>query len=252
MSDINTSSHTTPELPLTLKEKSVLEFIESFISQNGIAPTFQEIKGHFGFASYNSVQRYLKQLQKKNYLNLLGGNQKRAIQVIQPSFATQQALAQVLALKQQKQHAVSTPAAAPRADGPSGELLLLPLLGKVAAGAPIEELEHNEYVEVPPSMVRQAESSFTLKIKGQSMIGDGIFDGDVIIVHKQSFAENGDIVVATVDNEATVKKFYLHRGLGLARPQVELRPSNPNIEPMWFSPDQIEIKGIVVGLLRKL
>jgi repressor LexA len=83
------------------------------------------------------------------------------------------------------------------------------------------------------------------------MIGDGIFDGDVLIVEERSIASNGEIVVATVDNEATVKRFYLHQGQKIARPQVELRPSNPNLESMWHSPDEVQIRGVVVGLMRK-
>lgn len=236
-------------LPLTPKEKAVLEFIESYMAREGIAPSFQEIKNHFGLASYNSVQRYLKQLQVKRYLHLPGGNQKRAIVLLQPSSAAKDALGQVLAFKQK--NAVSDSTKAPVSDGPVRELLSLPLLGKVAAGLPIEEIEHDEFIEVPPALVRDARRSFTLEVKGNSMIEDGIFDGDIIIVQEQPVARNGEIVVATVNNEATVKRFYLHQGNRLARPQVELRPANSEMESMFFSPEKVQIRGIVVGLMRK-
>ncbi len=235
--------------PLTGKEKQVLEFIESFMGEEGIAPSFTEIKDHFGFASYNSVQRYLKQLQRKNYIHIPGGNQKRAITILKPSSAVLDALTSTK--KQTK--AVSNPKI-PLTDGPFGgsqssELLHLPMLGQVAAGLPLEDIRSDEFTEVPPNMVRRPKDTFTLRVKGQSMIDDGIFDGDTLIIQEQKTANNGDIVVATVDNEATVKRFYMHKQL--ARPQVELRPANPDMESMWYSPNQVEIRGIVVGLLRK-
>lgn len=237
-------------LSLTVNEKRILEFIESYIAEHGLAPTYQEIKDHFGYASYNSVQRYLKQLQSKGYVGLPGGNQKRALTLLRPSSALKESLASVFEQKQST-FAVSTPTRAPAVDGPQRELLSLPLLGKVAAGRPLESLTHEEFTEVPPSMVRNPGQSFTLEVVGNSMIEDGIFDGDVLIVQEQKTARNGEIAVCVVENEATVKRFYLHQGPGLARPQVELRPANSEMEPMWHTPDQVEVRGIVIGLLRK-
>jgi repressor LexA len=237
-------------LPLTAKEKAVLEYIETYMSKEGIAPSFSEIKDHFDLASYNSVQRYLKQLQAKKYLHLPGGNQKRAMMLLQSSSAAKEALGMVLEFKK-RNNAVSETTRVSMADGPSRGLLSLPLLGKVAAGLPIEALEHDEFVEVPPSMVRDPNRSFTLEVKGNSMIEDGIFDGDIIIIQEQKVASNGEIVVAMVNHEATVKRFYLHQGQRLARPQVELRPANAEMESMFFSPEKVQIRGIVVGLMRK-
>ena len=237
--------------PLSMNEKKTLEFIEAYVLANGIAPTFSEIQKSFGFSSLNSVQRYIKQLQTKGYLSSPAGNQKRAITVLRSSSALKDALHSVLAQKQQP-HAVSTlQTRAPVEDRPQRELLSLPLLGSVAAGRPIEALNHDEFTEVPPSMVREARRSFTLRVSGRSMIGDGIHDGDILIVQEQAKANNGEICVCSVDGEATVKRFYLHAGAKLAQPQIELRPSNPELESMWYSPDQVAIRGIVVGLLRK-
>ena len=233
--------------PLTGKEKGFLEYIESYLEENGISPSYQEIKDHFGFASYNSVQRYLKQLQTKGYIHLPGGNQKRAISILMPSDAAKAALQQELSNKQQ--NAVSNPW--PPRDVPRGEVFSLPLLGKVAAGAPIEELNFDENVDIPASMVRKPEDTYTLEVKGQSMIDDGIHEGDILVIQNQKTARNSDIIVATVENEATVKRFYLHDKASMATPQVELRPSNQDMESMWYSPDQVEIRGIVIGLLRK-
>jgi repressor LexA len=219
--------------PLSAKEKKVLEYLEKYFRKKGIAPSFQEIKDHFEFASFNSVQRYLQQLQKKNYINLPGQNQKRALTLLNSS----------------KTHLQGTVAEVSNMPTPAVvNSYSLPLLGHVAAGQPLEALEHNEFVDVPPSLVRDPQHSFALKVQGQSMIEDGIFDGDIILVKNQEQAENGDIVVAIVDNEATVKRFYFDKKHG---PLVELRPSNANMKSMWFPAHEVEIRGVVVGLIRK-
>ncbi|WP_413612690.1 transcriptional repressor LexA [Bdellovibrio sp. HCB-110] len=234
-----------PLPPLTPKEKSVLEFIESHILSSGVSPSYQEIKDHFGLASFNSVQNYLKQLTNKGYIeNPLG--QKRAIQVLHSASTVQEQL---------QSKSVSTKTGSPRSQllQARDEILSLPLLGKVAAGQPIEALKHDEFVDVPPSMVRNPSKSFALKVQGDSMIEDGIFDEDIILVQKQESASNGDIIVATVENEATVKRFYVRArpDSGSSEKLVELRPSNSTMKSMWYSPEEVSIRGIVVGLIRK-
>lgn len=220
------------------------------MSEHGLAPTYQDIKSHFGFGSFNSVQRYLKQLRSKGYVNMLGGNQRRGITLLRPASALKQSLALILEQKQTT-FAVSTPIKAPVLDRPTQELLSLPLLGKVAAGRPLESLAHEEFIDVPPSLVRKPAQSYSLKVVGSSMIGDGIFQDDILIIEEAKVAQNGEIAICIVDNEATVKRFYLRQGAGLANPQVELRPSNADMDSMWYSPEQVEVRGIVVGLLRK-
>lgn len=234
-----------PLPPLTPKEKRVLEFIESHILSSGVSPSYQEIKDHFGLASFNSVQNYLKQLTNKGYIeNPLG--QKRAIQVLHSASAVQENL---------QLKSVSTTTGSPRTKllQARDEILSLPLLGKVAAGQPIEALKHDEFIDVPPSMVKNPAKSFALKVQGDSMIEDGIFDEDIILIQKQDSASNGDIIVATVDNEATVKRVYIRPrpDSGSSDKMVELRPSNSTMKSMWYSPDEVSIRGIVVGLIRK-
>jgi repressor LexA len=230
----------TSPLPLSAKEKAVLEFIQGFQTSSGISPSFQEIKENFGFASFNSVQNYLKQLTAKGYIKI-PSNQKRAIQVLQQASSL-------------KKHSVTSAGSSHQPLLQSNEeVLLLPLQGKVAAGRPIEALSYNESVAVPSHMVRHASKTFALKVQGDSMIDEGILDGDTILVQQQSSANNGDIVVATIENEATVKRFYLRtppRG-SHDHLMVELRPANEKLESMWFSPYEVSIQGIVVGLLRK-
>lgn len=235
----------SPLPPLTPKEKLVLEFIEDHILSSGISPSYQEIMDHFGLASFNSVQNYLKQLTHKGYIESPQG-QKRAIQVLHSASAVQEHL-------QSKMVSTKTGSHRSQLLQARDEVLSLPLLGNVAAGQPIEAFKHDEFVDIPPSMVRDPAKSFALKVQGDSMIEDGIFDADVILVQKQVSANNGEIVVATVDNEATVKRLYLRTqpGSGSTEKMVELRPSNSTMKSMWYSPEQVEIRGIVIGLIRK-
>ncbi len=243
-------------LPLTEKEKAVLEMIETQISETGVSPSYAEIKDHFGFASFNSVQNYLKQLASKGYIQI-ANNQKRAIQILHSSDSVRQAVqSKILPSK-------SGSSRSSLLQTPSGreEILDLPLLGKVAAGLPLEAFTHDEFVQVPRSMVRNPEKSYALKVKGASMIEDGILDGDVILIQKQNSASNGEIIVASVENESTVKRFYLRNHQeapsGFSDPErpsgkvIELRPANSTMQSMWFNPDQVEIQGVVVALIRK-
>lgn len=254
-------------LPLTLKELKILEFVEGFMQEQSVAPTFQEIKEHFGFASFNSVQRYLKQLQDKNYIYIPGGNQKRALQVLHSSRSISNLLTDriidppVLSTTQYPFSTQLKKETPPKSESPlQAESLSLPLLGRVAAGLPIESFTHNEFVDVPSSLIRNPSKTFALIVQGQSMVEDGIIDGDIIFVQKQTYANNGETIVAMVNNQATVKRFYLHRD-DIAKndvhtnPQsdahIELRPANATMKSMWFASSAIDIQGIVVGLMRR-
>lgn len=226
---------------LSPKEKAVLEFIEICLAESGVSPSYQEIKDHFGLASFNSVQNYLKQLSAKAYIEI-PQHQKRAIQILKPSTAVQDVFSQFVS---------TTGSSRPPLLQAREEILSLPLMGKVAAGQPIESFTHDEFVDVPPSLVKNASKTFALKVQGESMIDDGIWDGDIILVQKQNHSSNGEIIVATVDNEATVKRFFLRPHPETKERQVELRPANSKMKTMWFDPSQVDIRGIVVGLIRK-
>lgn len=227
--------------PLSPKEKTVLEFLEGFIANNGYSPTYTEIKEHFGFASINSVQRYLKQLHQKNYIFNPGGNQKRAIELIQASNSFQKsALTQALSQSKRPFFENKAPSQA--------EPYSIPLLGHVAAGVPIEALEHDTFINVPPEMVKDLSRTFALTVKGDSMIDAGVLEGDTLYIHQQPVAQSGDMVVAVVDNEATVKYYHPNMSKGL----IELRPANSTMSSMFYSPEVIELKGKVIGLTRKI
>lgn len=249
-----------PPRPLTAKEKSVLEYLEQYVQHKGIAPSFQEVSDHFGFASLNSVQRYLRQLQEKNYIYIPSGNQKRAITLLHSSQALQSSLGSTSSgsrtpFQQPNSPIFSTqPSKETPPYYPPAESLSIPLFGRVAAGAPIEAHDFNEFIDVPQQLIRNPNKTFALRVQGQSMIESGICDGDFILVQKQEHAANGETIVAVIDNEATVKKYFVHKNRATestAPPQVELRPANAAMESMWYRPEQVKVTGVVVGLIRK-
>ena len=198
-------------MKLTEKQKAFLEYISRYMEDWGQSPSFEEICSHFGFTSYNTVTTYLKTLEWKGYIRLPNKkNQKRAIEVISP---------------------VET------------RRLEFPMLGRVAAGKPIEAVEEVDAIEVPPSMTGQGDH-FVLQVSGDSMKEDGILNGDFIVVRKQPTAENGQTVVALINNEATVKKYYKQENY------VELRPSHAYMESILIKEGDLRIEGRVVGVMR--
>jgi len=199
-------------MKLTEKQKEFLGFISGYIHDWSKPPSFEEICSHFGFTSYNTVTTYLKTLERKGYVRLPDRkNLKRAIEVISP---------------------VET------------RRFEFPLLGRVAAGKPIEAVETVDVIEVPPSMIGQGDH-FVLQVQGDSMQEDGILDGDFIIVRKQPAAENGETVVALINNEATVKKYYR------MEETVELRPAHSGMAPILVQQGDLRIQGKVVGVMRQ-
>ena len=198
-------------MKLTEKQKAFLGYISHYVEDWGRSPSFGEICSHFGFTSYNTVTTYLKALERKGYIRLPPKkNQKRGIKVISP---------------------VET------------KRFEFPLLGQVAAGRPIEAVEEVDVIEVPPSMIGQGDH-FVLQVKGNSMKEDGIFDGDFIVIRKQPVAENGEMVVALINNEVTVKRFYKREQY------VELRPAHTGMEPIIVKQEDLRIEGKIVGVIR--
>jgi repressor LexA len=198
-------------MKLTEKQKAFLGYVSRYREDWGRSPSFEEICSQFGFTSYNTVTTYLKTLEQKGYIRLpRKKNQKRAFEVISP---------------------VET------------KRFEFPLLGRVAAGKPIEAVEEVDAIEVPPSMLGKGDH-FVLQVKGDSMKEDGILDGDFIVVRRQATAENGQTVVALINNEATVKKYYQREG------HVELRPAHTGMEPLIINGGDLRIEGRVVGVMR--
>ena len=196
-------------MQLTKQQARVYRYLESYLRRHGRPPSYQEVQDHFGFRSLNSVVKHLKQLERKGYLESPWSNQKRAFRLLP----------------------LRTTAAT------------IPFLGRVAAGAPLEAVEMPETTEVPESLLAGG-NNFALQVQGDSMIDEGIRDGDVLIIRKQEHAENGQTVVAQIDGEATMKKFY-QRGS-----TVELHPANEKLKPLVVPAEKVEIIGVIVGLVR--
>ena len=198
-------------MDLTPKQRAVLQFLKDYRREHGMPPSYEEIRKEFGFASLNSARKHLLQLHRKGYIRSPWKNQKRALEIIERE-------------------------APPRA-------VTLPLLGSVAAGIPLDSEEVPESVDVPESLLRRGEH-FALRVRGDSMIEDGIHEGDLLVVQQRETADEGETVVALVDGEATVKRF--HR----SGDQVELRPANAAYSPILSDPSHVLVRGVVVGLVR--
>ncbi len=194
---------------LTEKQKRVYRFLENYLRENKQPPSYDEIRRALGFKSLNSVYKHLKQLESKGYIKSEWGNKKRTLELL--------------------------PLRANAAK--------IPFLGYVAAGTPIEPIEVPESIDVPESLLC-GENNFALRVTGDSMVDEGIRDGDILVINKQPVAENGQTVVALVRGEATVKKFYARNG------HIELIPANEKVLPLVCKPDEVEIVGIVIGLIR--
>ncbi len=232
---------------LTPKQRQILEFLHAYTTRHGYAPSQREIADHFGFKSLGTIQNYLVRLERQGAISK-EWNGKRAATL---ATKTKRLLKPHLAL--------STPApVVSLAKFIEPQLLdqrqYLPLVGKVAAGRPIESVASGESIEVPSSLLRSGEY-FVLQVQGLSMIEDGILDGDYVVVRKQSTAENGQTVVALVPQSAgnpgaTIKRY--HRGQQTGT--IELRPANPDFQPMIFDAESgadIRIEGILAGVIRK-
>jgi repressor LexA len=197
---------------LTKRQREILDYIEETIKDQGYAPTLEEIGEHFALKSLATVHKHVSNLEAKGLIRRKW-NHSRAIELVQ---------------HRKRPKAIE-----------------LPLLGRVAAGAPIEAIEGSDAIEVPESYVRRS-NTFALKVSGDSMIDEGILDGDHIIIEERPQPDNGDMVVADIEGEATVKRFYRE-----SDGQIRLQPANPKYEPIMVRDRPIEIRGVVVGVMRK-
>ncbi|MFA6447429.1 MAG: transcriptional repressor LexA [Patescibacteria group bacterium] len=195
---------------LTKKQKLVLDFIKQYQKRKGYSPSLEEIQRHFGLASVSTAHFHIKQLQKKGLLTK-EENQPRTISAIKEKMTIE-----------------------------------IPLLGNITAGEPIEAIEINEKtITVPKSDIRLPFQHYALRVKGDSMVEDGIFDGDIIVVRSQKTVNNGQTAIAIIDdNQTTLKKIYKERN------KIRLQPANKNLKPFYRK--QIEIRGVVEKIIRTL
>ena len=196
---------------LTKRQKELLDYLTAYIEQHGYAPTLEEIGRNFALGSLATVHKHLQNLEHKGHIRRLP-NRSRALEV--------------------------TPRDGARAT------VQVPLLGRVAAGNPLEPIEVPESVALPEEMLGRGET-FALRVQGDSMVGDGILDGDVVVVESRNTVENGATVVALVRGEATLKRFFRERG------RVRLMPANERLAPIVAAAEDVEVRGEVVALLRR-
>ena len=201
-------------MPLTKRQREILDYLSSYAEERGYAPSFEEIASQFNYNSLATVHEHLSNLERKGYIKR-SYNESRAIEIL-PSEAFLRAVE-------------------------------LPLLGQVAAGYPIEAMTANESVAVPDDFVRRSGNHYVLRVRGNSMIDEQIRDGDFVIVNEKNTADNGEMVIALIDGtSATVKKFYRERD-----GRIRLQPANESMNPIYVHENDVSIQGIVVGVLRR-
>lgn len=214
---------------LTKRQKQILDYIQTCIKEKHYPPSVREIGQAIGLSSPSTVHAHLNALEEKGYIKRDGAKSRSMV-----------------VTEQSQKTSTKTQASRPTAPAPSSDhsLVTLPLVGRVAAGTPILA-EQNVEEEVPlPTALFGDQGTFLLTVHGESMIEAGILDGDVLLVKEQSSADNGDIVVAILDGEATVKTFYREKDC------IRLQPQNQAMEPIFTN--DASIAGVVTGLFRNL
>jgi repressor LexA len=199
-------------LPLTKRQREVLDYLTEFIQQHGYAPSLEEIGRKFNLSSLATVHKHLTNLQEKGFIRR-AWNRSRSVELVPARMGSR--------------------------------ATELPLLGYVAAGAPIEAVPGNETIAVPDTLTGTRDS-YVLRVKGDSMIDEQIRDGDFVIVEDRRTADDGEVVVALLGGQdVTLKKFFRENG------RIRLQPANPVMQPMVVSADEVQIQGVVVGLMRR-
>jgi repressor LexA len=199
-------------LPLTKRQREILDYLNEFIQDHGYAPSLEEIGRRFGLSSLATVHKHLTNLQEKGFIKR-SWNRSRSVELV------------------------------PTRTG--GRALELPLLGYVAAGAPIEAIAGSETIAVPEDLAGKRDT-YVLRVKGDSMIDEQIRDGDFVIVEDRKTAENGEMVIALIGgSDVTLKKFYRESN------RIRLQPANPAMQPLILEPGQVQVQGVVVGVMRK-
>lgn len=204
--------------PITLykRQKQILEYISQYIQLNGTAPTLQEIADAMNLSSLATVHEHLQTLEKKGVIKRFEGT-VRGIEVLDNSFK-----ATLTGIE-------------------------LPIIGFIAAGEPIDAIENpSETVTISPDLVSKVKRCYVLQVRGDSMVDEGILDGDFVVIQNQNTAENGDIVVALLEGTfATLKTFYREGK------KIKLQPANEKMDPMFYDANDVVIQGKVTGVIRK-
>ena len=226
---------------LTLKQNQLLNFLIVCIEKYGVSPSYEEICEELDLKSKSGIHRIVKSLEERGYIERLENKARAIAPKKHPNGQIYNSVVinfkDKFINKHSHSHSITEKFKSKKDQ--------IPLLGKIAAGSPIEAISnHGEYLEVPSSLLT-SENCYALYVEGDSMIDEGIFDGDTIIINKKTNINNGDIVVALIDNEeATLKKFR-KKGDSIA-----LEPANKNYKTQIYGPDRIVIQGKMSGLIR--
>ena len=198
--------------PLTKRQREILDYLDEFIQQHGYAPRLEEIGRRFSLSSLATVHKHLTNLQDKGFIRR-AWNRSRSVELIPVHVGSRS--------------------------------LELPLMGYVAAGAPIEAITSNETIAVPEHFIGKRDT-YVLRVKGDSMIDEQIRDGDYVIVEDRKTAQNGEMVIALLNGtEVTLKSLYKNGTT------IQLQPANPAMQPIIVKEDALQIQGVVVGVMRK-
>lgn len=194
---------------LTKKQKAIFDYVVNFIDANGYSPSYREIGLGVGLSSVATVSQHIEALQNKGVLSH-NYNSSRSIL-------------------------------------PIDDASEIPVLGQIAAGSPIEAtMGHSMTIDVPKFMLTKAKNTYVLQVRGDSMIDDGILNGDYVVIQEKKNPSNGEVVVAVLGDGATLKRFYKEKG------QIRLQPANSSMRPIILSAeDHIDIQGVVVGVIRR-
>lgn len=207
------AAHRTGDLMnLTKRQREIYEYVRGFLSENGYAPSLEEIAEHFGLSSVATVHEHLGNLQAKGLLRR-DPNRSRAVELTGPAVST---------------------------------AVELPLLGLVAAGSPIEAVTGDETIAVPEDLLGRGET-FVLRVSGDSMIDEHIADGDYVIVERRDIARSGERVIALIDGDSATLKTLFKESDG----RVRLQPANDRHAPQYYAAERVRVQGVVIGVLRK-
>ncbi|MDC9824647.1 transcriptional repressor LexA [Devosia sp. ZB163] len=237
---------------LTRKQHELLMFIHERMKESGIPPSFDEMKDALDLRSKSGIHRLITALEERGFIRRLP-NRARALEVIKlpdsmnPSLGGRKARFEPSVIEGNLGKVAAPPARSATVSSiDSSRSVTVPVMGRIAAGTPIEAIQsHSHTISVPPEMLGPGEH-FALEVRGDSMIEAGIFDGDTVLIKKQDAASTGEIVVALVDDEEATLKRLRRRGNSVA-----LEAANPAYETRIFPPDRVKVQGRLVGLLRK-
>ena len=240
---------------LTRKQYELLRFINERLKEAGVPPSFDEMKDALDLRSKSGIHRLITALEERGFIRRLP-NRARALEVIRlpdsmnPSLGGRKARFEPSVIDGNLGRVAAVPprtnSSGPIAASEAGRSVSIPVMGRIAAGTPIEAIQtHSHTIMVPPEMLGAGEH-YALEVRGDSMIEAGIFDGDTVLIKKQDSAATGEIIVALVDDEEATLKRLRRKGNSVA-----LEAANPSYETRIFPPDRVKVQGRLVGLLRK-